>query len=144
MEVDAIQSKKATVRPLSGDELLESFPGIRIPVNPGYAEIYDTEFFESFYRWYQTHPLAVQIYRWAAFTPEGEAVGHLAAMPQAYRINGQRVIAHTPGDYMVLPGYGFQALSNEILLPRHRKLRYLRHGAGGDIGPESPGRRAGG
>lgn len=111
MEVDAIQSKKATVRPLSGDELLESFPGIRIPVNPGYPEIYDTEFFESFYRWYHTHPLADQIYRWAAFTPEGEAVGHLAAMPQAYRINGQRVIAHTPGDYMVLPGYGFQALS---------------------------------
>ncbi|WP_047863797.1 GNAT family N-acetyltransferase [Rubrobacter aplysinae] len=51
------------------------------------------------------------MYRWAAFTPEGEPVGHLAAMPQAYRINGRRVIAHTPGDYMVLPGYGFQALS---------------------------------
>ena len=51
------------------------------------------------------------MHRWAAFTPEGEAVGHLAAMPQAYRINGQRVVAHTPGDYMVLPGYGFQALS---------------------------------
>lgn len=99
------------MRPLSGDESLESFPGIRIPANPGFPDIYDTEFFESFYRWYQSHPLADQIYRWAAFTPEGEAIGHLAAFPQAYRINGQRVIAHTPGDYMVLPGYGFQALS---------------------------------
>jgi hypothetical protein len=37
-------------------------------------------------------------------------VGHLAATPQYYRINGQRVVAHTPADYQVLPQYGFQAL----------------------------------
>jgi hypothetical protein len=32
-------------------------------------------------------------------------------MPQFYRINGERVVAHTPADYQVLPQYGFQALS---------------------------------
>jgi hypothetical protein len=38
-------------------------------------------------------------------------VGHLAAIPQCYRIAGQRVVAHTPADYQVLPGHGFHALS---------------------------------
>jgi hypothetical protein len=44
-------------------------------------------------------------------TGEGKVVGHLAATPQYYRINGQRVVAHTPADYMVLPRYGFHALA---------------------------------
>lgn len=43
-------------------------------------------------------------------TPEGEVVGHVSGFPQYYRINGQRVIAHTSGDYEALPGYGFQAV----------------------------------
>jgi hypothetical protein len=38
-------------------------------------------------------------------------VGHLAAIPQFYRIAGERVVAHTPADYQVLPGHGFHALS---------------------------------
>ncbi len=38
-------------------------------------------------------------------------VGHLSALPQFYRINGERVVAHTPADYMVDPRYGFQAIS---------------------------------
>jgi hypothetical protein len=38
-------------------------------------------------------------------------VGHLAAVPQYYRIGGQRVVAHTPCDYMVHSRHGFQALS---------------------------------
>jgi len=42
---------------------------------------------------------------------EGEIVGHLAGLPQYYRINGQRVVAHTPAEYMVLPGYGFHAIT---------------------------------
>lgn len=50
------------------------------------------------------------MYRWVAVTPEGEVVGHVAGFPQYYRINGQRVIAHTSGDYEALPGYGFQAV----------------------------------
>jgi hypothetical protein len=43
-------------------------------------------------------------------TQEGEVVGHLTAFPQFYRIDGRRVVAHTPGDYMVLPQHGFQAI----------------------------------
>jgi hypothetical protein len=49
------------------------------------------------------------MHRWVA-DAEGEIVGHLAALPQYYRIKGQRVVAHTPADYMVLPGYGFHAI----------------------------------
>ena len=50
------------------------------------------------------------MHRWVA-DAEGEIVGHLAALPQYYRINGQRVVAHTPAEYMVLPGYGFHAIT---------------------------------
>jgi hypothetical protein len=39
----------------------------------------------------------------------GEIVGHLAALPQYFRNNGQRVVAHTPARYMILLGYGFHA-----------------------------------
>jgi hypothetical protein len=35
-----------------------------------------------------THPLADEMHRWVAATEEGEVVGHLAAMPQYYRIGG--------------------------------------------------------
>ncbi len=42
------------------------------------------------------------------------AVGFLATVPLPYRIAGERVIAHTPCDYAVLPGYRF----NGILLMR--------------------------
>ena len=44
------------------------------------------------------------MHRWILATEDGEVVGHLAAIPQYYRINGQRVVAHTPGDYQVLSG----------------------------------------
>jgi hypothetical protein len=50
------------------------------------------------------------MHRWVV-DAEGEIVGHLAALPQYYRINGQRVVAHTPAEYMVLPGYGFHAIT---------------------------------
>jgi len=50
------------------------------------------------------------MHRWVV-DAEGEIVGHLAALPQYYRINGQRVVAHTPSDYMVLPEYGFYAIT---------------------------------
>ena len=53
--------------------------------------------------------MADQFYRWVSITEEGEVVGHLAALPQYYRIEGQRVVAHTPADFMVHPGYGMQA-----------------------------------
>ena len=38
-------------------------------------------------------------------------MGHLATLPQYYRINGQRVVAHTPAEYMVLPKHGFHAIT---------------------------------
>jgi hypothetical protein len=51
------------------------------------------------------------MHRWVLATGEGEVVGHLAAVPLFYRIGGERVVAHTPADYQVLPGHGFHALS---------------------------------
>jgi hypothetical protein len=64
----------------------------------------------SEWRWLGSHPLADRIHRWVV-DAGGEIVGHLAALPQYYRINGQRVVAHTPARYMVLPGYGFHAIT---------------------------------
>jgi hypothetical protein len=55
--------------------------------------------------------LADELHRWVLATEEGEVVGHLAAVPLFYRIGGERVVAHTPADYQVLPGHGFHALS---------------------------------
>ena len=63
------------------------------------------------WQWLEKHPLADQMYRWVLVTDAGEVVGHLAATPQYYRIRGQRIIAHTPADYLVLPPHGFHALS---------------------------------
>lgn len=60
--------------------------------------------------WLEGYPLAKQMHRWVLVTENQEVVGHLAAWPQFYRINGQRVVAHTPADFMVLPRYGFHAL----------------------------------
>ncbi|HZY57494.1 MAG TPA: hypothetical protein VFE09_06825, partial [Rubrobacteraceae bacterium] len=59
----------------------------------------------------RTHPLADEGHRWVLATEEGEVVGHLGAIPQFYRIGGERVVAPTPADYQVLPGHGFHALS---------------------------------
>lgn len=102
---------KATVRPLGEEEPQDGVSKLRIAVHPGFPEVRDTEFYDEFYRWYRNkHPLGDQLYRWVAVTPEGEVVGHLSGLPQFYRINGHRIVAHTPGDYEVLPGYGFQAV----------------------------------
>ena len=101
--------KKATVRPIEGKDL----PGVdrlRTLIYPHYPEAFNVEFHRSVWRWLGTHPLADEMHRWV-IDAEGEIVGHLAATPQYYRINGRRVVAHTPTDYQVLPGYGFQALS---------------------------------
>jgi hypothetical protein len=106
-----IRGKKATVRPLGENESQDGVSKLRIAVHPGISEVLDTEFYTNFYRWYrEKHPLGDQLYRWVAETPEGEVVGHLAGFPQYYRINGQRIIAYTSGDYEALPGYGFQAV----------------------------------
>lgn len=108
--------KKVSVRqledPLFGqDGLGEGIGDLRILTHPHIPEVHDFEFYSSFYRWVSEHPLAEQARRWVAITEDGEVVGHLCSLPQYYRINGERVVAHTPGDYEVNPGYGFYALS---------------------------------
>lgn len=94
----------------TASELEERIGALRVLVYPYLPEVRETDFYASVYRWYEDHPLADQVHRWVALDGD-EVVGHLCATPQHYRINGQRVIAHTPGDYMALPDYGFGALS---------------------------------
>ena len=68
------------------------------------------EHYSHVYRWLRSHPLGDEMRRWAVF--DGDTiVGHVAALPQSYRLAGQRVVAYSPGDYMVHPDYGFHALS---------------------------------
>jgi hypothetical protein len=101
---------KATVRRVEGPELEDKIAQLRILSFPDFPEVHDVDYYSAIYRWYQDHPLSGKLYRWVSVTEEGEVVGHLTAFPQFYRIDGQRVIAHTPGDYMVLPQHGFQAI----------------------------------
>lgn len=102
---------KGTIRQLEPDEPQEKVHQLRVLAYPDYEDVRDTGFFNRMYRWYQRHPLAGQMQRWISETEDGEVVGHLAAMPLYYRVNGERVVAHTPGDYMVHPEHSFQALS---------------------------------
>ena len=100
---------KAVVRPLeSGD--LEGVQELRIRALPDLPKTRDLEYYTAAYGWLGSHPLGDALHRWVAVA-DGRVVGHLAAIPQWYRINGERVVAHTPADYKVLPPYGFQALT---------------------------------
>lgn len=104
-------SNKATIQSVEDYSLEKELGQLRAIAFPNHPEVYDYDFYASVYRWYEKHPLADQVYRWVAITPEGKVVGALSTFPQYYRINGQRVIAQTPTDYMVHPSYGFYALS---------------------------------
>jgi hypothetical protein len=84
---------------------------LRTLIYPDHPEAYEVDWHASVWRWLGTHPLANEMHRWVLATEEGEVVGHLAAVPQFYRIGRERVVAHTPADYQVLPGHGFHALS---------------------------------
>ncbi len=107
---------KATVRSF-GDtelgrmELEEKIGALRVLAYPHMPEVREADFYSSVYDWFGNHPLSEQVYRWVAVTDDGRVVGHLSGTPQYYRINGQRVAAHTPGDYMVHPQYSFYAVS---------------------------------
>src|ERR687893_635115 len=101
---------KVVVEPVESPELEDKIAELRILAFPDFPEVREVDYYSDLYRWYERHPLAGELYRWVAVTEEGEVVGHLTAFPQFYRIDGQRVIAHTPGDYMVLPQHGFQAI----------------------------------
>ena len=102
---------KAMVRPFDDPSLEDGVARLRIQAYPQFPETRDVEFYASAYRWFESHPLGNALHRWVAVTEDGQVVGHLAATPQYYRINGQRVVAHTPCDYMVHHRHGFQALS---------------------------------
>jgi len=102
---------KIAIRPFDhSTELQRGIDRLRKLVYPHLPESSDTVWHSSIWRWLESHPLADEMQRWVMVTEEGEVVGHLGATPQYYRINGQRVVAHTPADYQVLPQYGFQAL----------------------------------
>src|SRR5215212_163247 len=105
-----VRSMKTAVELVEGPELEDKIAQLRILSYPDFPEVQDVTYYSALYRWYQDHPLSEKLYRWVAVTEEGEVVGHLTAFPQFYRIDGRRVVAHTPGDYMVLPQYGFQAI----------------------------------
>jgi hypothetical protein len=106
---------KVMVRSLDDPSLEDSVARLRIRAYPQFPETRDVEFYSSVYRWFESHPLGNEMYRWIAVADDGQngsqVVGHLAATPQYYRIDGQRVVAYTPCDYMVHSQHGFQALS---------------------------------
>jgi hypothetical protein len=101
---------RIVVRQLGSTDLTDDLVKLRTLVRPHSPEAHDTDWQSRIWRWLNTHPLAGSQHRWV-LDAEGETVGHLAALPQYYRINGQRVVAHTPADYMVLPKYGFHAIT---------------------------------
>jgi len=101
---------KAAVEPVEGPELEDKIGQLRILSFPDFPEVREVDYYSDLYHWYRDHPLSKEMYRWVSMTEEGEVVGHLTAFPQFYRIDGRRVVAHTPGDYMVLPQHGFQAI----------------------------------
>jgi ribosomal protein S18 acetylase RimI-like enzyme len=103
------EAMKAAVRPFASTDL-EGVARLRT-LAFSRPEAWDTDWQSSVWRWLGTHPLADELHRWVVVTEEGEVVGHLAAVPQFYRIGRERVVAHTPADYAVLPGHGFHALS---------------------------------
>jgi hypothetical protein len=101
---------KAVVRPLESTDPRKDLTRLRILARPHNTRAYDTDWQSRVWRWLESHPLADRMHRWVV-DADGEIVGHLAALPQYYRINGQRMVAHTPADYIVLPGYGFHAIT---------------------------------
>src|SRR5918998_257675 len=102
---------KVMIRHLDNPSLETGVATLRIHAYPRFPETRDVEFYSSTYRWLKSHPLGNALHRWVAVADGDRVVGHLAATPQYYRVGGQRVVAHTPGDYMVHPRHGFQALS---------------------------------
>src|SRR3712207_5529248 len=82
------QAMKAVVRTLERTDL-EGFDRLRSLLYPDRPDTFDTDRYFSIWHWLGTHPLADQMQRWVVATEEGEVVGHLAALPQYYRIKGQ-------------------------------------------------------
>lgn len=103
---------KVSIRSLKeSPELGRGADRLRTLVYPEYPEAYEVDWHASVWRWLKSHPLSDEMHRWVLATEGDWVVGHLAAVPQYYRVNGRRVVAHTPADYQVLPGHGFHAVS---------------------------------
>ncbi|HTK46231.1 MAG TPA: GNAT family N-acetyltransferase [Patescibacteria group bacterium] len=83
---------------------------LRPRVYPGWKDAGDAAWHIAVYEWLGRNPVEAPMHRWV-LDDGGAIVGHLAAVPLAYRIGGARVIAYTPTDYMALPGYGFHAVA---------------------------------
>lgn len=105
------RATKIAVRPLDDAELERGADRLRTLIYPDHPEAYEVDWHALVWSWLGTHPLAEEMHRWVLASEEGEVVGHLAAVPLFYRVGGERVVAHTPTDYQVLPGHGFHALS---------------------------------
>lgn len=105
---------KVRVRECGSEEFREGVAVLRSKVYAhqyeDYPEAFDINWHVAMWKWAETHPLGDGVHRWILDDGE-QVVGFLGAVPQHYRIGGERVVAHTPADYMVLPGYGFHALS---------------------------------
>src|ERR687885_647428 len=106
-----VRTMKVVVRPLDDPSLEDGVARLRIRAYPQFPETRDVEFYSCAYRWFESHPLGNEIHRWVAVADDDQVVGHLAALPQYYRIDGRRVVAHTPAEYIVLPKYGFHAIT---------------------------------
>lgn len=87
-----------------------SYARFRPIADPLWFRAHKLYWHSAFWRWLESHPLANELHRWVAVDGD-QVVGHLAAVPLYYRVNRQRVVAHTPADYRALPKYGFHALS---------------------------------
>lgn len=103
---------KVSVRSLvENPELGRGADKLRTLIYPEHPEAYEAHWHASVWRWLASHPLAGEMHRWVLATEGDWVVGHLAAVPQYYRVNGRRIVAHTPTDYQVLPGHGFHAVA---------------------------------
>lgn len=99
-----------SLRPYAASDLAGGLALLRRAVDQGHHASDNQEWHAAIWRWLECHPLADSLQRWV-LEEDGQVIGFLAAMPQGYRIAHQRLIAHTPTDFMVMPGHGFHALA---------------------------------
>ena len=92
------------------DRDLQGTLDLRPRVYPGWKDASDAAWHTAVYEWLARNPVDAPTHRWV-LDDGGSIVGHLAAVPLRYRIAGESVVAHTPTDYMAVPGYGFHAVS---------------------------------
>lgn len=106
---EAEAGKRVRVRPYrAGDD--DGIADLRKKAYPRWPEAHDGAWHAGIHRWLERSPLAAESHRWVA-DAGGSIVGHLAAVPLPYLIAGSRLVAHTPADFMSMPGHGFHALS---------------------------------